>query len=51
MRSERQGRELKFLEENLPVLEAIKEARDVRAYLLTEESSNEFVAEATRLKL
>ena len=51
LRSEKLGQELKFFEQNLPVLEAIKEARDVRAYLLTEESSNQFVAEATRLKL
>jgi hypothetical protein len=39
------------LEENLPVLEAINEAKEVRAYLLTEESANQFVAEATKLKL
>lgn len=42
-RNERLGQELKFVEENLPVLEAIKEAKEVRAYLLTEESANKFV--------
>lgn len=35
----------------MPVLEAIKEAKEVRAYLLSEESANKFVAEATKLKL
>lgn len=40
-----------MIEENLPVLEAIQEARSVRAYFSSEADVNSFVQEATKLKL
>lgn len=45
------AQKLKFIEENLPVLEAIQEAREVRVYLESEQDANSFVEEATKLKL
>lgn len=41
----------KFVEQNLPVLEALSEARSVRVYLRTEAEAGAFVQEAVKLKL
>lgn len=42
---------MQFIEENLPVLEAMSEAKQISAYLPTEADTQKFVAEATKLKL
>ena len=41
----------KFVEDNLPYLEAFQEVKKVGSYLNTEEEANKFVEEAVKLKL
>jgi hypothetical protein len=42
---------MQFIEENLPVLEAMSEAKQISVYLPTEADTHKFIAEATKLKL
>ena len=40
-----------FIEANLPYIEAVQEAKQVSAYLKTEEQANHFTEEAVKIKL